>query len=58
MSKDTSISNDNAQQLEGRMPLKAAIPLGLQHVLAMFAGNLTPVILIAGGCDIASGSDL
>ena len=29
--------------LDGRPPLKLAIPLGLQHVLAMFVGNLTPV---------------
>jgi NCS2 family nucleobase:cation symporter-2 len=26
--------------LEGRIPLSQAIPLGLQHVLAMFVGNL------------------
>ena len=25
--------------LDGRPPLKIAIPLGLQHVLAMFVGN-------------------
>ncbi len=29
-------------ELDGRPPLKVAIPLGLQHVLAMFVGNLTP----------------
>jgi len=46
------------QSLEGRLPLGEAIPLGLQHVLAMFAGNLTPIILIAGACDIAAGSEL
>ncbi|MDR1764530.1 MAG: NCS2 family nucleobase:cation symporter [Lachnospiraceae bacterium] len=38
------------------MPLSQAIPLGLQHVLAMFAGNLTPVLLITVACGIASGS--
>ena len=38
--------------LDGRPPLKIAIPLGLQHVLAMFAGNLTPIILILGACGI------
>ena len=46
------------QELEGRLPLKTAIPLGLQHVLAMFAGNLTPIILIAGACGISAGSEL
>lgn len=39
--------------LEGRIPLKQAIPLGLQHVLAMFVGNLTPLILITGGAGCA-----
>lgn len=29
-------------------PLKNAVPLGLQHVLAMFAGNITVPIIIAG----------
>lgn len=46
------------QDLEGKLPLGTAVPLGLQHVLAMFAGNLTPIILIAGACDIAAGSEL
>ena len=36
-------------EMEGKLPLKQAIPLGLQHVLAMFVGNLTPLILITGG---------
>ena len=26
-------------EFEGRLPLKQAIPMGLQHVLAMFVGN-------------------
>lgn len=44
------------EQLEGKLPLKQAVPLGLQHVLAMFAGNLTPILLIGGACGISSGS--
>ncbi|MCI5699186.1 MAG: purine permease [Lachnospiraceae bacterium] len=36
--------------LEGKVPLGQAILYGLQHVLAMFAGNLTPIILILGAC--------
>ena len=31
-------------EFEGRLPLKQAIPMGLQHVLAMFVGNLTPIL--------------
>ena len=30
-----------------------AIPLGIQHVLAMFASNVTPAIIIAGAAGIA-----
>lgn len=29
-------------------PLGRAIPLGLQHIMAMFVGNITPPIIIAG----------
>ena len=35
---------------KGKLPLKQAIPLGLQHVLAMFVGNLTPLLVIMGAC--------
>ena len=28
--------------LEGRLPMRLAFPFGLQHVLAMFVGNLSP----------------
>ena len=37
-------------EFEGKIPLKQAIPLGLQHVLAMFVGNLTPILIISGAC--------
>ena len=33
-------------EFEGRIPLKEAIPLGLQHVLAMFVANLAPVLIV------------
>ena len=39
------------------MPLGQAIPLGLQHVLAMFVGNLTPLLIIGGACGIMGGTD-
>jgi NCS2 family nucleobase:cation symporter-2 len=29
-------------------PIHVAIPLGIQHVLAMFIANVTPAIIIAG----------
>ncbi|KUK12331.1 MAG: Uracil-xanthine permease [Moorella sp. 60_41] len=36
-------------------PLKEAVPLGLQHVLAMFAGNITVPIIIAGALGMTVG---
>ena len=41
--------------MDGKMPLSQAIPLGLQHVLAMIVGNLTPLLIITGACEIAGG---
>ena len=41
----------------GKLPLGKAILLGLQHVFAMFVGNLTPVLIITGACGIASGTE-
>ena len=45
-------------ELDGQPPLKVAIPLGLQHVLAMFVGNLTPLLIITGACGIEAGGSL
>ncbi|MBT6191648.1 MAG: purine permease [Tateyamaria sp.] len=36
-------------------PLQEAVPLGLQHVLAMFASNVTPAIIVAGAAGLAFG---
>lgn len=45
-------------ELEGRIPLGQAILYGLQHVMAMFVGNLTPVLLITGACALDGGIQL
>ena len=37
-------------------PLAQTVPLGLQHVLAMFASNVTPSIIVAGAAGLAFGS--
>lgn len=42
------MKNRSAYHLDGVPPLKEAIPLGLQHVLAMFVSNITPLIIVAG----------
>lgn len=38
---------DNLFKLEGRVPIASAVPFGLQHVLAMFVANVTPIIILA-----------
>ncbi len=38
-------------------PLQIAIPLGIQHVLAMFIANVTPAIIIAGAAGFGFGSN-
>ena len=38
-------------------PLASAVPLGIQHVLAMFVSNVTPAIIISGAAGIGFGSD-
>lgn len=37
---------ENMYRLEGKVPLGDAIPLGMQHVLAMYAGNLAPLLVV------------
>jgi NCS2 family nucleobase:cation symporter-2 len=38
-------------------PLMQAIPLGIQHVLAMFVSNVTPAIIVAGAAGFGFGSN-
>ena len=40
-------STDNLYKLEGRVPLGKALFFGLQNVLAVFIGNLTPILMVA-----------
>ena len=53
---EENTSNRAPYEFYGKILLKQAIPLGLQHVLAMFVGNLTPLLIICGACGI-SGSE-
>ncbi|MGN0276320.1 MAG: uracil-xanthine permease family protein [Hominisplanchenecus sp.] len=58
-SSKTKTGYTSPYEFEGRIPLKEAIPLGLQHVLAMFVGNLTPLLIITNLCaSIGGGEDL
>lgn len=53
-------SKSNLYQLDGRVPMVQAIPFGLQHVLAMFVSNITPIIILANvvGIDSAISATL
>lgn len=44
---------ENVFQLDGQVPLKTAIPFGLQHVLAMFVANLSPIAIICAAAQLA-----
>jgi len=48
-------STENLYQLDGRVNLGKAIPFGLQHVLAMFVSNVTPIIILAGIVGVDGG---
>lgn len=47
MNKGENCSVNNIYRLDGRVPVAKAIPFGLQHILAMFVANLTPITIIA-----------
>lgn len=53
MAEIKNVSTENIYQLDGRVPILKAIPFGLQHILAMFVSNLTPITIIGA----ASGLD-
>lgn len=48
-------SSENIYQLDGRVPVLKALPFGLQHVLAMFVANITPIIILANVVGIEKG---
>jgi len=52
MNQETKDKRQLIYELDGKPPLGTAIPLGLQHVLAMFVGNVTPVIIVSGALNL------
>jgi len=57
-SQKTSHAIGTPEQLRDpdyRPPLVQAIPLGIQHVLAMFASNITPPFIVASAAGLAGG---
>lgn len=52
--KQPNVSADNIYRLEGRVPLKEAIPFGIQHILSMFVANIAPILIVANACGLSS----
>ncbi|MCQ2141056.1 MAG: purine permease [Bacteroidales bacterium] len=42
------MAKSSIYELNGTVPVAQAVPFGLQHVLAMFVSNITPIIILAG----------
>lgn len=43
---------ENLFELDGRVPFKKAVLFGMQHVLAMFVANITPLLIVFGAIGI------
>ena len=41
-----------------KLPLNQSIPLGIQHVFAMFAGNITVPLIVAGVFGVTTGEKI
>ena len=41
-------------ELDGRPPITQAFPLGLQQLLAMFVGNIVPMLLVSGTAGLST----
>lgn len=46
--------NRSKFDLYGKPPLREALPLGLQHLFAMFIGNLVPMLLVSKAAGLSS----
>lgn len=54
MSAKSKADIKNIYNLDGRVPVAKAIPFGLQHILAMFVANITPIIIVTGICRLSA----
>ncbi|ADE39615.1 uracil-xanthine permease family protein [Candidatus Puniceispirillum marinum] len=57
MSNNQIASSEQLQDPNYELPMGPRVALGLQHVLAMFASNVTPSIIIAGAAGFAFGGE-
>ena len=54
MTPINTTSSSSKFELDGRPGMGEAVPLGLQHVLAMFVGNIVPMILVASAASLSA----
>ncbi len=52
--QEGNASIDNIYTLNGKVPLIRSIPYGLQHILAMFVANISPILIVAGACGLSA----
>ncbi|MBT6121953.1 MAG: purine permease [Candidatus Puniceispirillum sp.] len=57
MENDQIGSTEQLKNPDYEVPMGPRVALGLQHVLAMFASNVTPSIIIAGAAGFAFGGE-
>lgn len=55
MKKLEKMKKGTIHELDGYVELNQAIPLGIQHVLAMFLGNISPLIIVCGLLQMDNG---
>lgn len=53
-STNSTVSTANLYKLDGNIPVTQAIPFGLQHILAMFVANISPILIVAGTCNLSA----
>lgn len=44
--------NKSPYDIDGVPALREALPLGLQHILAMFVANITPIMIVGGALNL------
>lgn len=56
MKEKTKIQN--IYQLDGKIPIGKALPFGLQHILAMFVANISPIFIVAAASGLSDSQTI
>ena len=54
MSKTNDVASSSLFSLDGRPSLTTALPLSVQHLLAMIVGNVLPALVLSGAIGLSS----